>query len=502
MIAAFKAHQERQPTLNLSVESQTHSVVPETHGLQREDATPTRSIQAGEAADTSTPLLTFEGDTPVDLGAVLTPEPHEIIQPLISHNEIRRPSMEAPAIKSTTNMAQHPTKGTTSKRRAPSGFDGITDSKKITKRHSAAGAAQKLFPSNTFAYPNTLMPDGSARTDVLADLEPVQEEPVSPGRTIDDVETDMGVPHGFIHWVKNDLARSRWSVQSVISAIGSAASRIPSRRSSQQPFFESAMPEELGSLFYSRTSRQVCHLFAKLRLTDVTDNEVAEQVRQLLHEYSPDEAQFIVRARNERQETALEVALALGNVPACEVLLDFGADVNATTSNGKSLSAFGRAAEKTATTSQQIVAIGICRNRIRSHTRHGRTQPKPEARKTKRKSNVNTSASWRARSRTQVTTSYPQKADTSSGLNYDQPHQCARPVVSQNSNRPDSQPASFKPAPAPGFSDPPGSWIPDHQLVHASHMTDTTQGYLPNTQILNPEVVAEGGYYRPRAAGI
>lgn len=497
MIAAFKAHQERQPTLNLPIEPQTRSVVPETHRLQREDFTPTRSIQAGEAADTSTPLLTFEGDTPADLGAVLTPEPHEIVQPLIARNEIRRLSMEAPAIKSTANMAQHPTKSTTSKRRAPSGFDGITDSEKITKRHSAARVAQKPLLSNTFTYPSNFMPDGSARADVLADLEPVQEEPLSPGRTIDDVEADMGVPHGFIHWVKNDLARSRWSVQSVISAIGTAASRISSRRSSQQPAFESTMPEELGSLFYSQTSRAVFHLFGKLRLTAVTDNEVAEQVRQLLQEYSRDEAQYIVRARNERQETALEVALALGNVPACEVLLKFGADVNATTSSGKSLSAFGRAAEKTATTSQLVVAIGICRNRIRSHTGHRETQTKPEARKAKRKSNVSTSASRRARSRAQVTTSYPQKANTSSDVNYDQPHQCARPVVSQNSNGSDSQPASSQLVPAPGFSDPTSSWIPDHQLVHDSQMTNTTQGYLLDTQILNSEVVPDGGTIVP-----
>jgi hypothetical protein len=113
-----------------------------------------------------------------------------------------------------------------------------------------------------------------------------------------------------------------------------------------------------------------------LRLAGAPDKEVAARLRQLLKGCGA-KAQSVVNARNSRREIPLEVALSLGNVPACEVLLEFGADVRSRTSDGKSLSEFGRIALSNTSHTPTYIAIGACRNKILGHSREGEEKKQP-----------------------------------------------------------------------------------------------------------------------------
>ncbi|KAE8449085.1 hypothetical protein EG329_008468 [Mollisiaceae sp. DMI_Dod_QoI] len=512
MIAAFKAYQERRSRSDLPSEPQ-QSIAPNIHKPLPDDPTPVPSIQTIEAADESTPFLTYEGDTPADLGtSVLTPESLDPIQPRISSDDIRRLSVWAlsPNAIGPDGVSQAVTK-TSTKRRAPSEFDEVTQThaQKISKQCSPACTEQELSCLNVHECQTPLAIDDAARVGAISGLKSVQEEPNEideSGRTITDVENDMKVPHGFIHWVKYGLTKSRWSAQSVISATGPMPSQFPPGPSSQ---------DESDSFLYGQTGRPETNLFLELRLAGTPDKHAATRIRQLLEECPPDRARRIVRARNTGQETALEVALALGNVSACEVLLEFGADVKAKTSDGKSLSAFGRAAKKNATTPQQYFAIGTCRNKIRSYTEEGDNRSKPESQK--QKGHFNVDARRRAKTRAQIAATHsdvtntmcdvPQSLDDQSRAGqvgvYNNQLRESGPAVSQESNISHTGAASSQRSSTPGVSGLVNHYnmMSGQHSVQASRMAGGLREPLPNPYDLKPSFNSTGQVPIPEVHG-
>ncbi|KAF8867235.1 hypothetical protein BDZ45DRAFT_667204 [Acephala macrosclerotiorum] len=530
MEIAFEAYQKRQ--LRLLDENQQLPTPPELPKLSWEEhasVIPAPTI----AADISTPQLTFEGTTPADLGPpVLTPESHDTIQPVVSGDEAPQPSagiQASPEAGSNKLPPVVPSSGT--KRRAPSEFDVVThgNHQKLLKQQSTASVEQDASRDCALPLSTTNIPS-HARVSTLG---PVQEEPdgSEEPKTVAELEDKMHVERGFIAFVKYGLTRSRFSVQSVISATSTIASRISSRRSSHRLSVEPKAPKDSNPFFYGqylsdlgqsqsyspqapsqhlKPGRQETDLFLELRLAGSTDEEVATRIETLLQECgSKEKAEDIVRARNPRRETALEVALALGNVPTCEVLLKFGADVKAKTSDGKSLSAFGRAAERNATTSQQYFAIGACRNRIRSHTEGKAAKEKPkeksEAPKAKKKSNIGARLGRVASSQTDAPgpkSSLPapvapppsddQGQDAPLSASHDKIHH--RQVVGQEFDISYNQPISPQQIRAPHVPNLVEFWngVSDQQVTQTPRATSTSQIHRPITQLWNSYFPAEG----------
>jgi hypothetical protein len=218
-------------------------------------------------------------------------------------------------------------------------------------------------------------------TAIEEELEPAQRELLNHKRTISEVEDEIEVPRGFINFIKYTLTKSRQSAHSMLSASGTIRSRFSSRVSLPQSNIDTAPPENTGSSLphmsnwntYISTSqlgmsyeieRQSEILFLELQRPLVSDNSVAAKVLEHLQNLGSAQASSVVNARNPLRETPLEVALALGNVPACEALLEAGADVYARTSTGKCLAEFARIAEKEVKNCTHYAAIGICKNRI------------------------------------------------------------------------------------------------------------------------------------------
>jgi hypothetical protein len=303
------------------------------------------------------------------------------------------------------------------KRRVPSEFDETTNLvlKNLSKQRPTPFAEQEELWTN--ASPNRALVDQvegvPASHRQMNGLEPVQEldEVVAPKIGVNEVEDEMGVPRGFIAFVKYGLVKYRLSVQSMISASGTIASRFSSRRSSRKLSVDLSPPQDSDPFFYSpyisnsaqpqlaqnnlirwKEGRQETDLFLELRLAGATDNDVAVRLRQLLQGCGP-RARSVVNERNSRREIPLEVALSLGNVPACEVLLQFGADVRSRTSDGKSLSEFGRIAQGNTSHSPTYIAIGACRNRILEHPREGEGKKRPwKTEKTERNADISSTA--------------------------------------------------------------------------------------------------------------
>ncbi|KAH7410913.1 hypothetical protein BKA64DRAFT_704026 [Cadophora sp. MPI-SDFR-AT-0126] len=209
-------------------------------------------------------------------------------------------------------------------------------------------------------------------------LTPVQEEAgniTTYTTTVDDVEDEMKVPRGFVDFIKWGLTRSRLSITSMVSS-------APSSRQSLSDFKspEDSTPFHYNSYMSSRrqpfSTKQNVHyqggraetsIILELRMAGASDNDVAARLKKLLDDIGTEKALILTNTRNISGETPLEVSLALGNVPACKVLLNAGANVLARTSNGKSLSEFGSKIQKETNNNAQYVAIGTCRNVIFSH---------------------------------------------------------------------------------------------------------------------------------------
>ena len=208
-------------------------------------------------------------------------------------------------------------------------------------------------------------------------LTPVQEETGENSlhkTTVDDIEDEMKAPRGFVAFIKWGLTKSRLSITSMVS----------SAPSSRQSLSESKLPEDATPFHYNsymsgpkqpsylnrnptEGGRTETSIFLELRMAGASDNDVAARLKVLLRDIGIEKARFLTNTRSVRGETPLEVSLALGNVPACKVLLEAGADVHARTSSGKSLSEFGSKTQKETNNNAQYVAIGTCRNVIFSH---------------------------------------------------------------------------------------------------------------------------------------
>lgn len=198
---------------------------------------------------------------------------------------------------------------------------------------------------------------------------------------IAEVEDKMKVPHGFLGFIKR-LTITRNSVVNALSLPGSVGIPWP-RRSKQiqsdiiQPIQEVEQdfpfphrtsqdrPENAcrqGALFKTMEGRENMDLFQELQVARYNEQETANRLKALIANGADPNVQ------NPNGETALHVALSLGNSPACKALLEGGADVNVKTPDGKSLENYGIDAEsRTGTNVKKYVAIRACRNAIYEH---------------------------------------------------------------------------------------------------------------------------------------
>jgi hypothetical protein len=200
---------------------------------------------------------------------------------------------------------------------------------------------------------------------------------------IAELEDKISVPRGFIDFFKYQLTITRASVVSALSSSGSV--RAPwSRKGSRQiqPHLPQASNESGRDYLPQRPSsreraehqwvqiapptiiggRANTDLFWELQLAGSTDEETASRLEALINDGANP------NARSPNGETPLHLALRLGNLPACQVLLNKGADVNVKTLDGKSLSEYGKIAQNNAGDNvSRYLAIKTCRYAIREH---------------------------------------------------------------------------------------------------------------------------------------
>jgi hypothetical protein len=423
---AFKRYQQRvaqsisvPPVITQIVEPESPSMLTailapsfDSPSLQGTNiVTGASSDQRVEPADVlSPPLLTSEGTTPADsVHSILTPAPQDVMHLGFMPAEVKE--QDVLIVRSERVGARGSSQGTHAtrmKRPAPLEFNETEHSISgrasngplIPTRQEELAWAQKKpnpVPVHECENRNSSVPT-SCLSAVEEEAEPAQEELLKHKTTISEVEDEMKVPRGFICFIKYGLTKSRLSVQSMISASGTIRSRFSSRRSSQQSNVESELPGNTSLLHHPphmfnqdsplpanqppqpvryEGGRHSTSLFQELRLAGASDNEVAATVKHLLQDLGPANASIVVNARNSRRETPIEVALALGNLPVCKVLLETGADVHARTSNGKSLAEFARKAQSETNNNAHYAAILLCKNEILSHSRsqnHGKSR--------------------------------------------------------------------------------------------------------------------------------
>jgi hypothetical protein len=415
---AFRRYQQREtrsiavpPVITQIVEPESPSVLtailapsfysPSLHGTSI--ITGTSSDQRVEPADVlSPPLLTSEGTTPADsVHSIPTPASQDVMHLEFMPAEVKEQDVLIVRPEKVGGCGS--SQGTrTSCMKRPSSLESNETKHSISARASKglripirqeelAWTQKEPNPVPTREYENR---NPSVATSWLSaveeEAEPAQEL-LRHKTTISEVEDEMKVPRGFINFIKYGLTKSgRLSVQSMISASGTIRSRFSSRRSSQLSNIESELPGNTSLLYhpphmFNRDSplpvdqhlqpvryeggRHSTSLFQELRLAGASDNEVATRVKYLLQDLGPADASIVVNTRNSRLETPIEVALALGNLPVCKVLLETGADVHARTSNGKSLAEFARKAQSETNNNSHYAAILTCKNEILSHSR-------------------------------------------------------------------------------------------------------------------------------------
>jgi hypothetical protein len=209
-----------------------------------------------------------------------------------------------------------------------------------------------------------------------------------------EVEDKMKLPHGFLRFIKR-LTITGNSVINALSIPGSV--RISwSHKSGQiqsstvQPVQDVGqnlalphqssqnLPEDTrgqGGLNKTMERRVNMDLFQELQVARYREQETADELKALIAKGADPNVQ------NPHGETALHVALSLGNVPACKALLDGGADIYIKTRDGKSLEDYGIDAEnRTGENVQKYVAIS--RNAIYEYdpNQTARKEPKSSAR--------------------------------------------------------------------------------------------------------------------------
>jgi hypothetical protein len=218
---------------------------------------------------------------------------------------------------------------------------------------------------------------------------------------IAEVEDKMKVPHGFLRFIKR-LTITGNSVVSALSIPGSVRISwshrsgqiqsgtvqpvqdvgqnlaLPHRSSQDRP--ENARGQ--GGLNKTIECRVNMDLFQELQVARYCEQETADQLKALIAKGADPNVQ------NPHGETALHIALGLGNAPACKALLDGGADIHIKTRDGKSLEDYGIDAEnRTGENVQKYVAIRACRNAIYEY------DPNQKARKASKSSARITDAS-------------------------------------------------------------------------------------------------------------
>ncbi|RDW60698.1 hypothetical protein BP6252_12081 [Coleophoma cylindrospora] len=262
------------------------------------------------------------------------------------------------------------------KRLAPAEFVNVSSSSRRRILSSSREDSSQQYPLWA-SHPDMEIHSRSTDTFPVADPQPSGK--LEPKKTVSEIEDELHYPRGYIEFLKEKL--SRMSIQSMLSSNGTLRSRFSTRRGSRQsgqsaneyynPFPYTTrissyndldpMEKQYRSL---ETGRATTTLIDELRLDGVPDQEIARRIETMLKEFSYSRTRSIVRGRNLQGETALEVALALGNVPACNVLLENYADVYAKTSKNTTLSEFGRNAMVAAGNNESFFRIGICRTLI------------------------------------------------------------------------------------------------------------------------------------------
>jgi hypothetical protein len=356
------------------------------------------SDQNAELPDVlSPPFLTSEGTTPADsVHSILTPVAQDVMPQGFMPGAVKEKDVSM--VRSDRAGAYQSLPGTRIKRPVPLEFDEDVNSisGRISNGPLIPSAREELAWTQRIPNPVPVHKPGNwNRSMSTTSLAAVQEEPEPADgklpkheKTISELEDEMKDSRGFINFVKNILTNPRQSVHSMISASGTIRSRFSSPRTSQHSNRDSVPPENTNSFHHPpfisnrdthisasqlpqgmiyEIEQQSSSLFQELRRPGASDNDATTRILQILQGSDPARASNVVNARNSSGETPLEVALALGNVPACEVLLEAGADVYARTSTGKTLAEFAHKAEREAKNNTYFAAIGICKNRILEH---------------------------------------------------------------------------------------------------------------------------------------
>jgi hypothetical protein len=339
------------------------------------------------------PLLSSDEGTPAgSIPEMQTPQcDMQFVAPLDIYKDsfVREPSL-TPLPAGSPAQTIIPNGG--KKRHAPLEFDLVAPNSTKRAPDFCFNPSMELeglsAPSNEASDPDIMtcvIPNPQDNTRDSDDLDIVVE-----GRSsaVTKLEDKMLVPHGFIDFFKHVLTITRPSVASGLSSSGSVRSRWSHKISRQALPTLSEPTQEPGQLLFSQypaSQSQLEHqspqittpkmpagqattkLFGELLLAGKTDIEIAERLQTLI------DAGADVNARNPHGETPLHIALRLGNRPACQVLLKYGADVYVKTKNGKSLSEYGKIAQnKTGDDTKLYLAIKDCRNLIKEHNPHGK----------------------------------------------------------------------------------------------------------------------------------
>ena len=365
-IQAFEAYQQRQMQISPSTNH--------PHSKQTPNAL-------------TVPTLS-EVATPADSMAE-TQTPQYFSHPIVSL-DICQDIIDASA---TPEQAQSPARTfiPDSERKQPSPFEfGLAIS--TSTRNPIFHLNPSKGPENMSAQANEA-PASHTKTTMVQELRAdghhvVESESVVKERftALAKIEDEMSVPRGFIDFFKYQLTITRNSVASALSSPGPI--RLPwSRKRSRQ--IQSDGPQtshEAGVECVSlqppsgvqaghqwtqisppmeTDGRANTDLFWELQLAGSTDEEIASRLEALIN------AGANPNARSFDGETPLHVALRLGNLPACQVLLDRGADVHVRTLDGKSFSEYGKIAQNCAgNNSSRYLAIKTCRHAINEYDPH------------------------------------------------------------------------------------------------------------------------------------
>jgi len=197
--------------------------------------------------------------------------------------------------------------------------------------------------------------------------------------TIAELEDKMMVPRDFLGYIKR-LTINRFSAVSALSSSGPPWSRKGSTQNQsdfvqpgqeaghnlpiRQPSSKEQPEHEWRQVSFPKTvdGRPHTDLFRVLESGEYSEEEIGDKLEALIAEGAGP------NIRNRNGETPLHVALTLGNSFACKVLLDGGADVHVKTWSGKSLTEYGRDAEKRMGEDvKRYVAIKACRKLIFEH---------------------------------------------------------------------------------------------------------------------------------------